>query len=407
VDELAMSNNDQESRDLVDQLVEHAINLRHPNKVFEPGVSHVPVSGKFFGAPEIKAAVEASLDFWLTSGPYTEDFEKKLAKLLDVKEVVAVSSATTGIELALAATPSLRAGDEVLVPAYTFPACINSVLARGMKPKLVDIDPVTLNLDVLQLKERISRKTKAVIAVDAFGNPCDIEGIKEICEPRSIQIIRDSACALGAVNGEKLVGSDDHPVIFSFHQRKIITTGEGGCVTTNDSEFADRLRRLRSHGILRGPLYASFQEPGFNFRMSEMQASLGISQLDKLDFNIGRHSAIASLYRELLENLPNLDLSSTSHFSGRVIQSFIVKVANSELRDSLIEYLRKFGIESTIGTYDLSCQPAYRKYSKRKKFPVARISGDTTLALPIFARMTDGQIEEVCSAIKNFFGGKQ
>jgi dTDP-4-amino-4,6-dideoxygalactose transaminase len=277
------------------------------------------------------------------------------------------------------------------------------VLARGLKPRLVDIDSVTLNLDVEQLERRVTRKTKALIPVDAFGTPCAMDDIISICQSRGIKIIRDAACALGAHSNEKKIGSDEYPTIFSFHQRKIITTGEGGCVTTNDSQLADRLRRLRSHGAVRGQFYASFEESGFNFRISEMQAALGISQMDKLLLNIEKHEMAADKYRKLLSTESNVNLSSAHNFTGRVVQSFIVKVESLEVRNSLISYLRSVNVESTIGTYDLSAQPAYSKFVKRQGFPNARTAGETTLAIPIFASITDDQIEFVCHSIKKFF----
>jgi perosamine synthetase len=363
----------------------------------------IPLSLPNIDSKDLESVSESLKSKSLSVGPLIAAFEEKIAEYLKVKEVIAVSSATTGIELALASMPNLKPDDEVLVPAYTFPACINSVLARGLKPRLVDIDPVSLNIDVEQLERRVTRKTKAIIPVDAFGTPCDIDEILSFCESRGIKIIRDAACALGAQSKEKKIGSDDYPTIFSFHQRKIITTGEGGCVTTNDSQLADRLRRLRSHGAVRGQFYASFEESGFNFRISEIQAALGISQMDKLLLNIEKHAMAAGKYRELLSTESNINLSSAQNFSGRVMQSFIVKLESLEVRNSLISYLRSVNVESTIGTYDLSAQPAYTKFVKRHTFPHARKAGETTLALPIFASITDDQIEFVCQSINKFF----
>ena len=363
----------------------------------------VPLSAANIDASDIQAVSNSLRERNLSGGIAVARFEEKLADYLGVGEIIAVSSATTGIELALATAPNLKTGDEVLVPAFTFPACINSVIARGLKPRLVDIDPVTLNIDIDQLAKRITRKTKLVIPVDAFGAPCDIEKIREICGKKKINIIQDAACALGSRSKDGLIGDNDHPVVFSFHQRKIITTGEGGCIATNDSALADKMRRIRSHGAIRGEYFASFANPGFNFRMTEMSASLGINQLDKLKSNIRRQDQVSERYREILQEIPEIDLSSAQQFEGRIMQSFIIKVTSESIRDSLIGFLRNEGIESTIGTYDLSSQPAYVKYLGRHSFPNARKAGQVTVALPIFSTLTDSEVDYVCEKIFAFF----
>lgn len=364
----------------------------------------IPLSLPNIDQEDVNSVISTLKSHTLSAGPQINYFEEKIASYLGVREVVAVSSATTGIELALASLPNLKPGDEVLVPAYTFPACINSVLARRLKPRLVDIDMNTLNLDVDQMRKKVTRRTKAVIPVDAFGMPCQIKSIEEFCNSKGILIIRDSACALGAQDPTKKVGNDEFATVFSFHQRKIITTGEGGCVTTNNTELANRLRLLRSHGAVKGEFFATFQTSGFNFRMSEMQAALGISQLDKLKENIEKHSKIASKYRSLLSDISEVDLSSAQEFEGRIMQSFIIKVDSLEIRNALISYLRGLNIESTLGTYDLSSEPAYSKHVKWHQFQNARKAGETTIALPIFSSMSDDQITYVTQSVKSFFG---
>ncbi|CAN2170279.1 WecE Predicted pyridoxal phosphate-dependent enzyme apparently involved in regulation of cell wall biogenesis [Candidatus Nanopelagicaceae bacterium] len=363
----------------------------------------VPLSAANIDHKDIEIVSDSLQSRNLSGGEAVSKFEEKLASYLGVREVVAVSSATTGIELALATSLNLKTGDEVLVPAFTFPACINSVIARGLKPRLVDIDPVTLNIDVDQLSQTITRKTKLVIPVDAFGTPCNIEKIRETCEKRGVKIVQDAACALGSKNKEGFVGNSDHPVIFSFHQRKIITTGEGGCIATNDLALANKMRQIRSHGAMRGEYFATFINPGFNFRMTEMSASLGLNQLEKLNYNIRRQAEVATRYRKLLCDLSEVDLSSAQEFEGRIMQSFIIKVSSEAVRNSLIGFLRNEGIESTIGTYDLTSQPAYVKYLGRGDFPNARKAGQETIALPIFSTMTDSQIEYVCEKVIAFF----
>jgi dTDP-4-amino-4,6-dideoxygalactose transaminase len=260
-----------------------------------------------------------------------------------------------------------------------------------------------LNIDVDQLSKRITRKTRLVIPVDAFGAPCNIEKIKEICRKASINIIQDAACALGSRTKFGLIGNNDHPVVFSFHQRKIITTGEGGCIATNDSSLADKMRQIRSHGAIRGKYFATFDNPGFNFRMTEMSASLGLNQLDKLENNIQRQHEVSERYREILQHHPEIDLSSAQQFEGRIMQSFIIKVNSESIRDSLIGFLRSEGIESTIGTYDLSSQPAYFKYLGRDSFPNARKAGQVTVALPMYSTLTDTEIEYVCEKVLDYF----
>ena len=188
----------------------------------------------------------------LSAGEEIERFEKHLAEYLGVKHVVSVSNATTGIELSLAANESVKPGSEVLLPAFTFPACINSVVARGLKPVLVDIEGNSLNIDPMMIEKSLSKNTSAIIPVDAFGVPYNHKFVQEIADNFKLQIIEDAACALGSSDNGVKIGNSIHPTIFSFHQRKIITTGEGGAVSTNSDYFANRLKLLRSHGALKG-----------------------------------------------------------------------------------------------------------------------------------------------------------
>jgi dTDP-4-amino-4,6-dideoxygalactose transaminase len=351
---------------------------------------------------EVEAVLRVLQSRRLSAGEEIDRFETLLAEYLGVNHVVSVSNATAGIELSLAANESVKPGSEVLLPAFTFPACINSVVARGLKPVLVDVERDTLNINPMSIEKNISKRTSALIPVDAFGVPYNHGLVQQIADKFKIQIIEDAACALGSSENGSKIGNSNHATVFSFHQRKIITTGEGGAIATNSENLASKLKLLRSHGASKGDFYASFVETGFNYRFNEMAASIGITQLEKLESNILAHASIAQKYNDLLENIDGVDITPAGAYPGRIYQSYIVRLASEEIRDSAINWLRSVGIETTIGTYDLSNQPAYQQFTKGVVFPEARAAGKTTLALPLFASLDDSQIDFITSNLIAF-----
>ena len=363
---------------------------------------YIPLAKPNISRKDIRSVNRVLKTGKLSNGSEIMRFEESLAEYLGVKYVVSTSSATTALELAIAAQDQLSPGDEIMLPAFTFPASINSVIARGLRPIFIDIKRDSLNIDENKLEENVTMKTKAVIPVDAFGLPYNHDSIKKVCSNLNIEIIEDAACALGAQIGSENIGNSNHAVIFSFHQRKILSTGEGGVITTNLENYAKKLKLLRSHGAKFGKLYSSFEAPGYNFRFNEMAAALGSSQLDALDSHIHKLSQVAKNYRSLFAGISEIDLSATVPNEGRVYQSFVVKLPNKNLRDNAILFLRSHKIESTIGTYDLPNQPAYKEFTDGKKYPNSQEAGETTLALPIFSSMKTSDTEYVSEKLIEF-----
>jgi CDP-4-dehydro-6-deoxyglucose reductase, E1 len=334
VDELAMSNNDQESLDLVDQLVEHAINLRHPNKVFEPGVSHVPVSGKFFGAPEIKAAVEASLDFWLTSGPYTEDFEKKLAKYLGVRSAAMVNSGSSANLIAISSLTSpklgerqLVSGDEVVTVAAGFPTTVAPILQNGLVPVYVDIDLGTYVAQESLIEESISKKTKAIMMAHTLGNPFNLDLVMKLARKYNLWVIEDNCDALGGTYNNQLLGSFGDLSTLSFYPAHHITTGEGGAVLAKSIALKPIVESFRDwgrdcwcksgcdntcakrFGWKLGELPEGYDHKyiyshlGYNLKSGDIQAAIGLAQLERLPHFIQKRKAN---WQFLLDGLTDL-----------------------------------------------------------------------------------------------------
>jgi dTDP-4-amino-4,6-dideoxygalactose transaminase len=299
----------------------------------------------------------------LSQGTFLDKFELGLQKVLDVNHVMTVSSCTTGLQLILSGL-NLQTGDEVIVPNFTFPATINTVLQERLQPVLVDIDIETFCMDVDSFKAAIGPKTKAAIVVHAFGHPAAMKEIMKIAANVGIYIIEDAACAIGSKIDGRPVGSFGTASAFSFHPRKVLTTGEGGAVVTNDSSLAEKLKVLRSHGGVRGQSYMTFIKPGFNFRMSDINAALGLAQLPRLSRVIKRRNSAAEQYQLLFANFDKVTTPKVAKGIQHTFQSYVVLLSPNLDRDQVIVFLRSKGIETTLGTYALSEQPAYRQLAQ-------------------------------------------
>ena len=312
--------------------------------------------------------------------------------------MIAVANATNGIELALQAL-EIGVGDEVLVPAYTFPAAPNSVLARGGTPVFVDIDSKSLNIDLKLIRESITSRTKAIIVVHAFGLCLDKYMLEAIRTDFNLPIIEDAACALGARFADgTLAGTLGDFSVFSFHQRKIINTGEGGAVVVSKGQDFQRVQRLRSHGMRFGSYFGTFEEPGFNYRWNEIAATVGIYGLELLDDEIDRRNQIAGRYVAAFSGHASLDLSAAQVDDFRTFQSFTLRFPGCVNVEQVIQDFREMGIESTIGTYHLPGEPAFAPYIGSKAYPQSQQAFNEVVAIPIYGNMTEREIMLVISA---------
>jgi dTDP-4-amino-4,6-dideoxygalactose transaminase len=340
------------------------------------------------GAEEA-AAVAAVLESGrLTMGPKVAELEAGLAAACAVEHALVVSSGTAALHLAVLAL-GLGPGDEVLVPAYTFPATANVVAHVGASPVLVDVDPRTMNLDPELAAAAVTRRTRAAIAVHLFGRPLDWEGLREAL-PERVALVEDAAGALGARRRGRPCGGLGGLGCLSFHPRKIVTTGEGGAVTTASAEVAQRIREMRDHGIDRRGEF-EIASPGLNYRLSDILCAVGIPQLRRLEELLQARERVAAAYAERLDGLVELPGADDGDRHGR--QAYVVQL---DRRDEALEGLRREGIEAQIGTYALHLLGAYRDQGP---FPGAERCYQRALALPFHTRLTDDDVERVAEVL--------
>ena len=334
------------------------------------------------GEPELAEVAEVLESGMLTMGPKVDEFEAGLARACEVDHALAVSSGTAALHLAVLAF-GLEPGDEVLVPAYTFPATANVVALAGLRPVLVDVDPETMNVDPAKIE--VGPRTKLLLGVHLFGRPLPLHELPEVT------LLEDAAGALGARYRGRACGSLGIAGCLSFHPRKIVTTGEGGAVTTSDAAFADEVRLLRNHGW-RSLNPADMPVPGLNYRLSDILCAVGIPQLARLDELLATRTRIAEGYSERLAHLPML-VPRADDGDVHGWQAYVIQVDD---RDRVLAELRAQGIEAQIGTYSLSLLGAYRDQGE---FPGARRVFERALALPFHTRLSEGELDRVAEAL--------
>jgi dTDP-4-amino-4,6-dideoxygalactose transaminase len=347
--------------------------------VVQSEIDRIRLAWPDLGREELDALAEVIESGMLTMGPRVGEFEAALARACETRHAVAVSSGTAALHLAVLAL-GLDPGDEVLVPAYTFPATANVVALAGLRPVLVDVDPETMNLDPAQID--VGPRTRAVLAVHLFGRPAPLEELPDL------PLIEDAAGALGARRAGRACGSLGLAGCLSFHPRKIVTTGEGGAVTTGDDRIAESVRRLRHHGWRDDDM----PTPGLNYRLSDLLCAIGTTQVARLDELLAERTRIAAAYAERLRDLP-VALPEPDEGDVHGWQAYVVQV---ERRDDVLEALRAQGIEAQIGTYALPLLGAYRDQGF---FPGATHAYEHALALPFHTRLTDSDLDRVAEAL--------
>ena len=343
------------------------------------------------GEAELAAVADVLASGQLTMGPRVVAFESLLARALGTAEAVVVSSGTAAIHLALLAL-RVGPGDEVIAPAYTFPATANAVELCGARAVLVDVDPETFLVRPELVAEAISSRTRAVLAVHLFGRPVAWEEL-QTAVPQDVVLLEDAAGALGARYRGTPCGALGLLACLSFHPRKIVTTGEGGAVTTDEAELADAIRRLRHHGIApAGPMDIS--APGLNYRLSDVLCALGIPQLERLESLLAARERVAGWYTERLGHLVATPSADEGDRHGW--QAYVVGL---DRRDEALEGLRAEGIEAQIGTYAIHHLSAYRD---RGSFPGADAAFGRALALPFATTTTEDEVDRVATALARY-----
>lgn len=344
------------------------------------------------GDEEIQAVTAVLRSGFLVQGERVQEFERLVAEYTGVKHAVAVSSGTAALHLALLAL-KVGPGDEVIVPDFTFPATANVVELVGARPVFVDIDLATFNIDVTQLRLAITARTKAIMPVHLFGQSAHMNPILQTAQEYGLFVIEDAACALGAEYHGSKCGAIGHVGCFSFHPRKIITTGEGGMVVTDDDCVAERVRQLRNHGLVTRDGNYHFELAGFNYRMTDFQGALGVVQMGRLERIIARRTQLARLYDQMLTGIASIGCPRTLDGVRHTWQSYVVLLTEDMERDSLLRTLKAQGIEATIGTYAVSAQPHYAKLARA--FPNSYQAYKRGLCLPLHTQMSEEDVEDV------------
>lgn len=353
---------------------------------------------------------------WLAMGPKTVDFEKQFAKYVGSKFAVAVNSATAGLHLAVLALT--QPGDEVITTPMTFASTVNAIVFSGAVPVLADIDPTTLNIDPKKIEEKITSKTKAIIPVHFAGRPCDMDAIEAIAKKHNIAIIEDSAHAMGAEYHGRKVGAGRgarHVSVFSFHPTKNITTGEGGMITTDDEQAADRMSVQRQNGMdkgawnrfgAKGKSHYDIFVPGLKYQMMDIQAAIGRDQLKYLNKFNQRRAEIVNIYNDAFADIKGLTLPApvakgcvhSWHIYTPLIESDITGFS----RDEFMEKMKQHNIGTAYHYQALHLFTAYGKLTGLKKgdMPVSEEIGEKIVSLPLFPAMTDQDIKDVIEAVK-------
>lgn len=374
----------------------------------------IPLAKPEFDEDEILALRACLNSGWVTQGPATKNFEHLIAQRHQVRHALATTSCTAALHLATMAL-GLKPGDEVLVPAFTWVTSAHSVEYVGAKPVFVDVDPRTFNIDPERLEAARTPRTKAIIAVHLFGLAAAMDEIKAFSSQHNIRIIEDAACAIGSLYKGVPVGGLGDIGCFSFHPRKVITTGEGGAVTTNDPEYARRVAYLRNHGATGLPpddpkaempwTMALFDEVGYNLRLSDIQSAVGVAQFSKLSRLLEERRSRAGVYSRKLAGidrivLPTAGIGANDH----TYQSYVIRIdgADRGARNEVMRHLAAKDISTRPGTHAVHRLGYYaKKYGlKPEAYPNATLCEDTSITLPIFPGMTDEQQDLIVDAVK-------
>jgi perosamine synthetase len=361
----------------------------------------IPIAEPDIGEDELEKVIEAVKSGWVSSkGPFIEEFEDKFAKYIGLKHGVATSNGTAALHLALVAL-NIKRGDEVIIPTLTFASVANAVIYTGAKPVFVDSHPDYWCINPNELEETITGKTKAIIPVHLYGHPCDMDPIMKIAKKYNLYVIEDCAEAHGAEYKGQKVGTFGDVACFSFYGNKIITTGEGGMCLTNNDELAQKIRMLRDHGMSFDKRYWH-EVVGFNYRMTNLQAALGVAQLEKISKFIKRKREIAKLYDSFLSSIEGLVLHPEMSWAKNVYWLYSILINEEKFganRDYLMVKMAENGIETRRFFYPIHLMPPYKKYVSRYDFNIADELSARGINLPSSIKLTEENIKEIANIV--------
>lgn len=372
------------------------------------GEDPIAFSRPYLGETEVQAAAAVLRSGWIVGGAQLAALECRFSELCGAAEAVGVSSWTTGAFLVLHAL-GVGPGDEVIVPSLTFIASVNVIRHARATPVFADVHPATYNIDPDDVAHKITDRTRAILPVDQLGLPCDVDRINEIAARRGIRVIDDAACAFGSRNRNRPVGSLADVTIFSLHARKVVTTGEGGMIVTNDRAFAARLRRLRHQGMSLSDfarhnasptVFEDYPEVGYNFRITDIQAAIGLAQLDRLDDILARRRAVAEYYQRALAGHPVFIPPLVPAGLAPNWQSYQIALRSDApvTRNALMDRLHTMGIPTRRGVMASHLEPPYLKTGST--LPNTERLAATTLQLPIHPALTRSQQDRVVAALE-------
>ena len=388
---------------------------------------NIPLSKPKFYPEEVEEIKKVLESGWLTQGPKTSELEKRFAQYCNAKHAVVVNSGTAALHLALIAH-NIKKGDEVIIPTITFVATPNSVMLQNAKPVFAEVNQETCNISMDDVRKKITDKTKAIIPVHLYGNPAEMKELMEIAEENDLTIIEDAAQAHGTEYHGKKIGSLGNTACFSFHPMKNMTTGEGGAIVSDDEDLMDKIKILRSHGEAT-PAWQRFNmseiagisehaqkpkvfdkkeikkrsyiEVGYNYRMSDILATLGLVQLKHLDENNNRRIELAKIYTDCLSKVESLKLPSVKEGIRHIFHMYVIR---TEKRNELASHLSKKGIKTGIYYNPCHLEEAYVKRFNYKEgyLPVAEMASKQILSLPIYPDLDEEEINYIVNTISEF-----
>ena len=372
----------------------------------------IPYGQQFVDEDDIAAMVDVLRSDWLTTGPKVEEFETAFAEFVGAKEAVAVCNGTAALHTAMAAL-DIGADAEVIVPPITFAATANAVIFQGGTPVFADVNPDNLLLDPAKVKTKITAKTKAVIAVDYAGHPCDYDELRKICDHHGLALVADTCHSLGAEYKGRKVGTLADLSAFSFHPVKHITTGEGGMIVTDNSRFAERMRRFRHHGIsadhrqraAKGTWYYEMVELGYNYRITDFQCALGLSQLKKAPKWLVRRREIAKRYDDAFVDIKSIEPLKVAKNVSHAYHLYVIKLNSDLLKIDRREFfykLREKGIGVNVHYIPIHLHPFYqdRFGTGVGLCPIAEDAYERLITLPMFPGIYNDEVEYVIEAVK-------
>jgi dTDP-4-amino-4,6-dideoxygalactose transaminase len=370
----------------------------------------IPIAKPYLTADEAQAAYDTILTGWITQGPRVAEFEEKFAAYTGAKYAVAVSNCTTALHLAMIVA-GIREGDEVICPSMSYVATANSIKYVGAKPVFAEVNPKTYNLDVVDTERKITPKTKAILLVHQIGMPADIDAFKRLADTYKLKLIEDAACAAGSAYQTAKIGSHSELVCFSLHPRKVISTGDGGFITTNREDYYLRMKLLRQHGMSVNDrvrhesakvIFEDHIEVGYNYRMTDIQAAVGIKQLEKLEWIVAERRKIAMQYHEAFSDIDfiRLPIEEEGYFSNYQSYSVYLKENCPISRNELMQKMLDAGVSTRRGIMTSHRETAYKAECAGLSLPISENAADNSIILPLYIPMKSEDVKKVIETFR-------